>query len=460
MRVGSRCICEAGRISVPKGRYPQLAFIEESVLQCKPPEGGSFHPKLWVLRFLGDGPVRYRVLCLSRNLMFCRAWDTMLTLDGEVTARGSGDEVKGKDRLAEFLRALPQFTEQPSPQVIERADLIANEIQSTKFELPPDVTSARFWPLGTSPRRLKPFQDIGKRLLIVSPFVNVTGLASLTAGTSTCDLVATLPQLGALAHRPEGISRFFVLNERAVAEADDSTAMSEALSEPMADAIAQGDLHAKLYVTELGTEAHVWTGSANATSAAFDKSVEFLVEFTGHRKRFGIDVLMTPEKGEVRLINLVKDVSNTGVVAETVLDPDVETLERLLEGVRCALRDASLQAVATEASKDIYNLSIFCRGENRLEIPSDISARCWPVGTDALHGEVRSCQRDESLVEFPPVSTKALTTFFAFELSGSVAQKECRLALYSTCHSLEGPPIAKSACCVRSWRTVGFSSSS
>ena len=361
--------CEAGRISVPKGRYPQLAFIEESVLQCKPPEGGSFHPKLWVLRFLGDGPVRYRVLCLSRNLMFCRAWDTMLTLDGEVTARGSGDEVKGKDRLAEFLRALPQFTEQPSPQVIERADLIANEIQSTKFELPPDVTSARFWPLGTSPRRLKPFQDIGKRLLIVSPFVNVTGLASLTAGTSTCDLVATLPQLGALAHRPEGVSRFFVLNERAVAEADDSTAMSEALSEPMADAIAQGDLHAKLYVTELGTEAHVWTGSANATSAAFDKSVEFLVEFTGHRKRFGIDVLMTPEKGEVRLINLVKDVSNTGVVAETVLDPDVETLERLLEGVRCALRDASLQAVATEASKDIYNLSIFFAARTAWKFP-------------------------------------------------------------------------------------------
>ena len=32
--------CESGRIAVPRGKYPQLAFIEESLLQCRPPEGG------------------------------------------------------------------------------------------------------------------------------------------------------------------------------------------------------------------------------------------------------------------------------------------------------------------------------------------------------------------------------------------------------------------------------------
>ena len=75
--------------------------------------------------------------------------------------------------------------------------------------------------------------------------------------------------------------------------------------------IAQGDFHAKLYVTELGTEAHVWTGSANATDADYT-SIEFMVEFTGHRKKFGIDVLMTPEKDQVRLINLVRTSATPG----------------------------------------------------------------------------------------------------------------------------------------------------
>src|SRR5262245_60412929 len=45
--------CEAGRIAVPAGRFPQLAFLEDSVVQCRPVNGGSFHPKVWVLRFTG-----------------------------------------------------------------------------------------------------------------------------------------------------------------------------------------------------------------------------------------------------------------------------------------------------------------------------------------------------------------------------------------------------------------------
>ena len=55
--------CHAGRIALPKLFYPQLAFVENSIIECRPESGGAFHPKLWVLRWVNDtDTVRYRVL--------------------------------------------------------------------------------------------------------------------------------------------------------------------------------------------------------------------------------------------------------------------------------------------------------------------------------------------------------------------------------------------------------------
>ena len=43
----------------------------------------SADPKVWILRYASatEG-VRYRVLCLSRNLTGTRTWDVSLVLDG------------------------------------------------------------------------------------------------------------------------------------------------------------------------------------------------------------------------------------------------------------------------------------------------------------------------------------------------------------------------------------------
>ena len=50
-------------------------------------------------------------------------------------------------------------------------------------------------------------------------------------------------------------------------------------------------LHAKTYVIERGYAAHLVLGSANATKAAFDGNIEFLVELVGKKSRLGIDTL-------------------------------------------------------------------------------------------------------------------------------------------------------------------------
>ena len=57
------------------------------------PQGGVFHPKFWLLRYLpqdSGGPARYRLLVLSRNLTYDRSWDTMLRLDASLDAESTG----------------------------------------------------------------------------------------------------------------------------------------------------------------------------------------------------------------------------------------------------------------------------------------------------------------------------------------------------------------------------------
>ena len=49
------------------------------------------------------------------------------------------------------------------------------------------------------------------------------------------------------------------------------------------------DIHAKVYLVELKSDAYVYVGSANATDAAFSGNTEILAELQGNRKVFGID---------------------------------------------------------------------------------------------------------------------------------------------------------------------------
>ncbi len=295
--------CHAGRIALPKTFYPQLAFVENSIIECRPGDGGAFHPKVWVLRWVNDaGGVRYRVLCLSRNLTFARAWDTLLSLDGDLSPNRRAAIARNRG-LVDFVRALPRLVRrQPvEASIAQRIETLASELERTELGLPDGLTDLRFWPLGIGGRSRDPLADAGDRLLIVSPFVTLGRLEELADGRKDVTVVSTANALAHLARRPKGIGKFYSLTERAMLEVDSER---EEKPESETEAIQQSDLHAKLYVSESGWDAHIWTGSANATAAAFERNVELLVELVGPRKRFGIDALMEPQKGEVRFVNL------------------------------------------------------------------------------------------------------------------------------------------------------------
>lgn len=85
--------CQAGQIKVPSGGQRLLTHLEQSVIEVRSPAAGNdrqavFHPKMWAIRYAGAGDaIRYRLLCLSRNLTFDTSWDTVVLLDGELTGR-------------------------------------------------------------------------------------------------------------------------------------------------------------------------------------------------------------------------------------------------------------------------------------------------------------------------------------------------------------------------------------
>ena len=176
-RYGDRftIFCQSGQIRLPPKYPPLVTFLEPCIydVQLKDPDG-VFHPKVWALRFVAeDGAVRYRVLCLSRNLTFDRCWDTVVALDGELTDRSNA--IAANHPLADFIAALPGLAGRPLPRERRQGVAkIADELRRVRFTWPEgfDENQCRFWVAGLEGRAVAPFGARQDKALIVSPFLS------------------------------------------------------------------------------------------------------------------------------------------------------------------------------------------------------------------------------------------------------------------------------------------------
>lgn len=90
---------ERGRIRAPAKHREIYSLLEPILMDVRSPvsadargveRAGSFHPKLWVLRYEPTRPDRdpfYRAVVLSRNLAADRSWDLSVTLEGRISGR-------------------------------------------------------------------------------------------------------------------------------------------------------------------------------------------------------------------------------------------------------------------------------------------------------------------------------------------------------------------------------------
>lgn len=407
--------CQAGQISVPRSRQPLFGYLEESVVEVTPRSAnGVFHPKIWVLRFTADGsPVQYRLLCLTRNLTFDRSWDTALVLEGEVAPRKNA--YSSNHSLGDFLEALPRLALRPaSERILSQVKLIQEEVRKVRFRPPEGFSEVVFWPLGTGYGRRWPFEGRIDRMLIISPFLSEGLLERLSQTGSKHVLVSRLESLQAV-----GVSclqRFdsvLSLSDAADPEPVESSDPEDEGNPSPEDASLSG-LHAKLYVADAGWDSRLWTGSANATEAAFRDNVEFLVELRGKKSACGIEAVLSQNGGKSGLQSLLQPFNPQGEV--TPEDPIAATLDRRIQAFRQALFKAGLSASVVVAGGTEFFLRLRPReGENLPHLPSGVSARCWPI-TLKSEMAVRLGQGEHSLLDFGVVSMNALTSFFAFDV--------------------------------------------
>ena len=420
--------CQAGYVAVPRQASPLFRYLEHMVVEVRAPNGGLFHPKLWLLRYLpeDEGPPVYRLLCLSRNVDFSRSWDVMLRLDGELQDRRVG---YGRNApLAEFLSTLPEMAlRKPDDQILGTLSLLREEVRKVRFQSPPPFgeDSLEFIPLGHRSHRPYRLSTPKNRALIVSPFLTESVLQEATENGSDHMLLSEAESLRRL--RPETLGRFskvLIFNDAAISPPED-----EQLEDSDPGAADPSRLHAKLYIFEKGGNARWLIGSANATSAAFSgHNVEFMIGLTGWKSRVGIDkVLGNPEE----------DTSLRALLAEYVpdspeeADPEAQEAEKLLEAVRACLVEHRFMLSMHRAENGEFALML-SPSKEPAEIPArDFSVRIWPV--TLREDRARKVKLDELAqgLGFDGLSILAITSFMAFEIQVNVgsATREARFVL-------------------------------
>lgn len=453
--------CDAGHIAAPQRGQLLFGYLEKSVVEATAPRGGAFHPKVTVVRYRpnpkdpawqdAECPDKdsawYRLFCGTRNLTFDRSWDTMLVLEGAL-ASGRKNAIARNRPLSRFIGALPGMAvHELDDSRRAQVEQVADELLRVAFEPPPGFGTERddlaFWPIGLDEQSRWPFVQAKGRMLVVSPFVDRACLDRLRAETVLAAVVGRPEELDRL---PTGtldeVEEVFVLadaaeaeqppggdlsTEQPASETDDSQVLAAESS-----GVGLSGLHAKLFIADAGWRSTVWTGSANATSAAFSRNVEFLVELRGKKSVVGIDALLGKAEGDKAT---GREVTFRGMLSPyqpPAKPAPVDTLQRRLEErcdtVRQTMVAAALTATvsACEPPAPSFEIAVRATVPGAAAMPPGVSCAILPVTRlhdqpvtiASLEGEVASISR---------LAMESLTSFFVVNLEAHEADRSFTL---------------------------------
>jgi hypothetical protein len=429
---------QRGRMQAPDRPQVLYGLLDASVVEVMAPRGGSFHPKLWLLRFqdpTGEDPPLLRLLILSRNLTADRSWDLALQLEGSPRGRYWAENRE----LGALLAALPDLAKGPAvaPERREQARRLADEVRRTRWELPPGFERLRFHVLGLQRRPWSP--PASNRLAVISPFCDDEALTRLSQSSKAPPVLISRPETLAelKSETRAGFQLCLYLDEAAETEDGED-------QEPEGSADTLG-LHAKAYILHCGWKTHLFVGSANATKAALvaARNLEVLVELVGKRSSVGgIDRLLGPEG----LGELLREFQapDSG--------PEVDELRRAaeaaLEQARQTLVGAFLNLRCTPAEQaGLWQLLLVAEALPKLQGITRV--RAWPLtvtpdqGADLGAFLVQGEDKEIALGAFSP---QALTGLVAFELTSHLADVQLRFALNLP---VEGLPAERDAAILR-----------
>lgn len=426
--------CQKGQIKVPSSINPLLSYLERMIIEVSPPNPeGIFHPKIWVLRFVNnqDKKVIYRFLCLSRNITFDKSWDTILVLEGVV----KGSFYARNHALSDFLMKLPSLSKRkPSKQIWEDIKKIAEEVRHADFKQPEGFyDDFRFWPIGIPNHKEFPIKNNYWRILVVSPFSTDGMLGRLAANKKENILISRDDSLNDMS--PETLDKFkkiYFMDDNAYKVDEIGEEMLAGKSKKENEDTELSGLHAKLYLTESGWDATLWTGSANATNAAFDDfNVEFLVELRGKKSKVGIDKFLAQRKGVTSITDLLIEYEPAeGSISER--EKAKKELERKLDSIRRQISNLNLRIVVVPSKiKNFHDLNLYIPGKMKYPSDLEVDGKCWPISLKDGLAKSLNFPKLSSRIVFHEIPTENITSLVAFELSGKykTAKQSIRFVL-------------------------------
>lgn len=431
---------DAGHIQAQTQPQSRLcSLLEKMIIEVSAPQGGAFHPKIWVLRFKpqsGSGAAKMRLLVLSRNLTQDRSWDISLCLDGDVTRR----VVQGNKPIVELLKRLPRITVQPVSEDIRALTLdVAGDLNRAAWVLPEHFDTLSLAVNGIGPELWSP--SACARMGVISPFCDDTTLIQLAKlSREKPVLVGRSDELASCSTETLALyERVSVLDEMAASE-DGEEAVPESL---------QG-LHAKAFIQEVGWDTVLTVGSGNATQAALAKrksanNVEVFATITGKTSKVGSVENILGAQGFGRLLCpfVAGDVS-----ADANAD---KAAERRLENARRGICRAGLalrceRALAEGEDSAEWRVWLICA--QSMTLPDLTSAFVWPITRGEGHQrDVLAALLTGKDVDLGVMPLADVTRFIAFQLTD--AGSGARL-LFSIGLPMEGLPAERHSAIFRS----------
>lgn len=271
---------QKGQLHVPSKLNWLYAYLEQAVVPILAKDAfTAFHPKTWLIRYVSierdpeRSPV-YRLLVLSRNLTFNRSWDVGCCLDGRVT----DTMIETNENLVDYITWL----DDKSP--IPNRNQILSELPKVEFETPDPFQAHRFHPIGISGHSRNPAMNLSARnSFVISPFLHQKTVQRLQSNTvEKMDLFSERYELDKLPEEILAQSDNFHLCDMIV----EGEHLENA--EDGNEDVQYQNLHAKLFLFEDGRSTRWFVGSANATEAAADRNIEFMLELEGETAQVGI----------------------------------------------------------------------------------------------------------------------------------------------------------------------------
>lgn len=397
---------QKGKIKVPDHYSQLMAYWEKGLCPVHlEAHNRSFHPKTWIIRYIqedGNG-VKYRIINTSRNLTFSRDWDLAVTTEGDVDSTNAGLN----DELIDFISYLHKFKKIPTS--------FFEELPKVAFETLEGFKEILFHPIGIENKTGQVYQnplvtdELTKDFrLIMSPFLDAKTITQLTKNCHKTVLFSSQDELNRV--HPDVLE--LVDQVYMFSPFIESAEKDGLFSEEGGESLYQS-LHAKYYIVQRDGRRSWFVGSANATSPAHERNVEFLIEFKGgnfaYRPEEIVSELTNPNTNDLRLFEPY----------EGEYQAETESNIHWKQTLRRLIHDLSAIRFSGDVFKnenDAYDLEITLPKKTMNPLPEDVTIRVKPLPERNLESVSLTFEAGQVIDKFKGYQEEELSPFLIIEI--------------------------------------------